>query len=119
MLLKTSGYVKSYDGQTKWIYFLIENDDLLHEYDTFGDKVNGDAKEEFGSEPVYNKEFLKTETKSHGGEVTDFYDKKFHKVDSNHTCLGVISLHSALNKDGNYNLLVFFKRVYIQWEQNN
>ena len=83
MLLKTSGYVKSYDGQTKWIYFLIENDDLLHEYNTFWDKVNGDSKEEFGSEPVYNKEFLKTQTKSHGGEVTDFYDKKFHKVDSN------------------------------------
>ena len=24
MLPKTSAYVKSYDGQTKWMYFLIE-----------------------------------------------------------------------------------------------
>ena len=28
MLLKTSTYVKSYDGQTKWMYFLIEDDDF-------------------------------------------------------------------------------------------
>ena len=29
MLPKTSPYVKSYDGQTEWIYFLNEDDDLL------------------------------------------------------------------------------------------
>ena len=29
ILPKTSAYVKSYDGQTKWIYFLIEDDGLL------------------------------------------------------------------------------------------
>ena len=29
MLPKTTAYVKSYDGQTKWMYFLIEDDDLL------------------------------------------------------------------------------------------
>ena len=28
MLSKASAYVKSYDGQTKWMYFLIEDDDL-------------------------------------------------------------------------------------------
>ena len=29
MLPKTSAYVKRYDGQNKWMYFLIEEDDLL------------------------------------------------------------------------------------------
>ena len=28
-LPKTSKYVKSYDGQTKWMYFLIEDGALL------------------------------------------------------------------------------------------
>ena len=28
MFPKASAYVKSYDGQTKWMYFLIEDDDL-------------------------------------------------------------------------------------------
>ena len=37
--------------------------------------------------------------RSHGDEVTDFYDKKFPKLYlsyHNHTCLPVISLDSAL-----------------------
>ena len=29
MLPKTSAYVKSYDGQTRWMYLLIKDDDLL------------------------------------------------------------------------------------------
>ena len=34
MLPKTSAYVKSLDGQTKWMYFLIEDDGLLKKYNT-------------------------------------------------------------------------------------
>ena len=34
MLPKRSTYVKSYDGQTKWMYFLIEDDDLLKKFNT-------------------------------------------------------------------------------------
>ena len=53
--------------------------------------------------------------KSHGNEVTDFYDKKNSKVDSNHTCLAVISLDFALKKDDNYYLEVFLKECkYIE-----
>ena len=97
-LPKTRAYVKSYDGQTQWMYFLIQNDDVLEKYNTIWDKVNTGMKKEFDSEPVYNKEFLNTKLKSHGDEVTDFYDKKIPKVDSNHTCLVVISLDSAIKK---------------------
>ena len=45
-----------------------------------------DIKKEFDNETVYNKEYLKTEIKSHGNEVTDFYDKEISRVDSNRTC---------------------------------
>ena len=76
MFPKTSAYVKrSYDGQTKWMYFLIEDDDLLEKYNTILHKVIADINKEFDSEPVYNKEFLKTRIKSHGDEVKDFYVK--------------------------------------------
>ena len=68
------------------------------------DNVSADIKKEFNSEPVYNKKFLRTKIKSHGDEVTDFYDKG-----SNNTRLAVINLDSALNKDGNYFLRVFLK----------
>ena len=40
MLPKTSAYVKSYDGQTKWMYFFIKDGDLLEEYNTIWDKVS-------------------------------------------------------------------------------
>ena len=36
-------------------------------------------------------------------------DSKVPKLDSNHTCLIVISLDSALEKDDNYYLQVFLK----------
>ena len=77
MLPKTSAFVKIYDGQTKWMYFLIEDDDLLEKYNTIWDKVSADIKKEFDSKLVYNNFFLKTKIKSHDDEVTDFYDKKF------------------------------------------
>ena len=44
MLPKTSAYAKSYDGQTKWMYNLIEDDDLLEKYNTIWDKVCADIK---------------------------------------------------------------------------
>ena len=44
MLLKISVYLKSYDGQTKWMYFLTEDGDLLEKYNTIWDKVSTDIK---------------------------------------------------------------------------
>ena len=34
MLPKTGAYIKSYDGQTRWIYFLNGDDDLLEKHNT-------------------------------------------------------------------------------------
>ena len=63
MLSEIRAYVKSYGGQAKWMYFLIEDDDLLEKQNTIWDKVSADLKKEFDSDPVYNKEFLKTKKK--------------------------------------------------------
>ena len=79
VLPETSAYVKSYDGQTKWMYFLIEDDDLLKKYNAVWDKVITDIKKKIDSKPIYNKGFLKAKIKSYGDEVTDFYDKKFRR----------------------------------------
>ena len=63
MLPKTSAYVKNYDGQTKWMYFLIEDEDLLKKYNTIWDKFSADIKKEFDSEPVYQKNFFENQNK--------------------------------------------------------
>ena len=91
------------------MYFLIENDDLLEKYNTIWDKVRSDIKKEFDSKHVHNKEFLKAKIKSHGDEVTDFYDNEIPRVDSNHTFLAVIRLDTVLKKYENYYLQVFLK----------
>ena len=88
---------------------MIEDDGVLEKFNTIWDKVSADMKSEFDSKPVYNKIFLKTKIKSHSDEVTDFYDKETPKVDSNHNCLAITSLDSALKKDDNYYLHMFLK----------
>ena len=88
---------------------MIEDDDLLEKYNTIWDKVSPDIKKEFERDPVCNKNYLKTKIKSHGDQVTDFYDKKISKLGSNHTCLAVISLYSVLKKDDDCYPQVFLK----------
>ena len=85
MLPKTSANVRTYDGQTKWMYFLIENNDFLEKYSTIWDNIGSDIKIEFDSKPVHNKNVLKTKIESQGDQITSFHDKKIPKVNSNHT----------------------------------
>ena len=87
--------------KTKWTYFLIENNDSFEKYNTIWDKVSADIEKQSDSKVVYYKKFLKRKIKSYSDHVTDYYDSESLKVDSDHTCLAIISLDSALNKDGN------------------
>ena len=58
---------------------------------------------------------MKTKIKSLGNEITDLYDKKIPKLDSNHNYFAVISLYSAFKKDDNYYPQVFLKECkYIE-----
>ena len=50
-----------------------------------------------------------TKIKYYGDKITDLYDKEILKVDSNHTFLEIISLNSALNKNGSYYPQIFLK----------
>ena len=52
MLPKTSVYVKCYDSQTKWMYFLIVDDNLLEKYNTISNKDSSVIKKEFDDKPV-------------------------------------------------------------------
>ena len=44
MLSETNAYVKSYDVQAKWMYFLIEDEDLLKKHNTIWNKVSIETK---------------------------------------------------------------------------
>ena len=72
-----SGYEKSYDGETKWMYYLIEDDELLEKYNDIGNKAISSIKNKFHSDPIYNQ------IKFYGDEAADFHDKEMPKVGSN------------------------------------
>ena len=52
-----SAYVKGYNGQTTWMYFLIEDDSWLQKYNIIWNKVSTDIKKEYDSKPAYYKNF--------------------------------------------------------------
>ena len=57
------------------VFFDLRSDDLLQKYKTTWDKVSTYIKIQFCSESIYSKNYLKAKMKSHGNEVTDFYEK--------------------------------------------
>ena len=44
LMQKVRSYVKTCEGQTKRMYFLVEGDELLKKYNNIWDKVSGDIK---------------------------------------------------------------------------
>ena len=79
---KSEHLLKSYDGETKWMNFLIKNDDLLKKYNDIWNKVSNSIKKEVDCEPIYNKMFLETKIKSYGNEDTDFNSTKKVLIDN-------------------------------------
>ena len=88
MLQKTSAYVKSYDGETKWMYYFIEDVELLKTYNGIWNRISNSIKKELDCKPIHNNKILKAKIRS--------YDKKVPKVGSNYNCLAVILLDSVL-----------------------
>ena len=60
---------------------MIEDDELLKNYNIIWDKISANIKKEFDTKPIYNTTFLKTKIKSYGDEPTDFRDKEMPKAD--------------------------------------
>ena len=109
MLPKTSTYVKSYDGETTWMNYSIEDDELIESYDVIWNKVSNSFKKELHCEPIYNKKFMKTKIRSYGKKATDFHIKEIPKVVFNYTLLAVISIDFVLKNDENYHQQVLLK----------
>ena len=56
------GYRRDF-GETKYMSFLIKDDELLEKYNKIWKKVSNSIKKGFDSEPVYNEKYLKTKIK--------------------------------------------------------
>ena len=107
ILTKTNTYVKCCDGETKWMNFLIEDDDLLEIYNDIWIKVNNSIKKVIDCGPIYNYKLLKTQIRSYSDEATDFHTRKIPEAGSDFIYWPVITFDSVLEKDEKYYLQVF------------
>ena len=97
-----SAYRKEFD-ESKYISFLIKDDELLEKYNEIWEKVKNNLKKEFDSEPVYNEKYLKAKIKSYNGEInTNFHDNKIPKEVSQYICLSVTLIDSVFRTAKNY-----------------
>ena len=78
-LPKMTEYRKDFD-ETKYIYFLIKDDELLEQYNEIWEKLKNSLKKELGSNPVYNEKYLKAKIKSYNGKINaNFHNNKIPK----------------------------------------
>ena len=96
MLPKTSTNAKIGNGQTKWIYFLIEDVILLKNIILY--EINSELILKMNL--IVNlstiKKILKTKIQSYGNEATNFHNKEIPLAGSDYTCLAVVSTDSTL-----------------------
>ena len=106
-----SAYRRHFD-ETKYMSFLINDDELLEKYNNIWEKVKNDIKKEFDSEPVYNKKYLKAKIKSYNGkDNTSFNNNKISKEGSQFISSSVILIDSVFRTGKNYCARVFLKNV--------
>ena len=85
MLPQVSAYVKSYDGETKWMYFFIKYRDKKLVKNIMKSEIKSAMyQKRFDSESVFNEKYIKIKITSYGDEVKDFHDKKCLKKESNY-----------------------------------
>ena len=81
-----SPYRRKFD-ETKYMSFLIKDDELSKKYNGIWEKVKNNIKKEFDSEPVYNEKYLKAKIKSFNGKVNaNFHNNKILKDGSQFIC---------------------------------
>ena len=69
--------------KTKYLSFLIKDDELLEKYNEVWKRVKHSLRREFDSEPVDNEEYLKAKIKSFNGKInTKFHNNKIPREGS-------------------------------------
>ena len=97
-----SVYRRDFD-EPKYLSFFIKDDELLEKYNEIWENVKNNIEEEFDSQPVYNKKYVKAKIKSYNGKInTDLHNNKIPKGGSQF-------LNSIFRTDKNYHPQVFLE----------
>ena len=94
--------------KTKYVSFLIKDNELLEKYNEIWEKVKNSIKNELDSEPVYNEEYKKSKIKPYNGKInTNFHDNKIPEKGSQFICLSLTLIDSVFRTGKNYYTQVF------------
>ena len=105
-----SAYKKYFD-ETKYMSFLIIDDELVEKYNEVWEKVKNSIRKEFGSKPVYHEKYPKPKIKSYNGKInTNFRNNKIPTEGSQFICLSVISINSVFRNSKKYYPQVFLEK---------
>ena len=77
-----SAYRRDFD-KTKYMSFLVKDDELLEKYNKIWEKFKNTINKEFDSDPVYNEQYLKAKIKYYNGKInSNFRNNNIPKVSS-------------------------------------
>ena len=104
-----SAYRRDFN-ETKYMSLFIKDNDLLEKYNEIWEKVKNNMKNEFDSEPVYNKKYMKIKIKSYNEKInTNFPNNKILKGGSQRIYLSVILIDTVFIKGKSY-----YPRVFLE-----
>ena len=100
-LPKMSAYRKVLD-ETKYMSFIIKNDESLKRDHKIWQKVKNIIDKAFDSDSVYNEKYLKAKIKSYNGKTnTNFYNNKIPKEVSQYMCVSVLLIKFGFRAGSN------------------
>ena len=104
-----SAYRRDFD-ETKYISFLIKDDELLEKYNEIWEKVKNSIKKYLDNEPVYHEKYINAKIKSYNEKInTNFHNNRIPKEGSEFICLSVVLINSILRAGKKYYPQVFLE----------
>ena len=78
ILPQMNGYIKYFDNGSKNMSFFIRDDQVLDKYNKIWDAIKNKLGVKFHSEPIYDKNFIKTTVRECNGVIkTNFLGNKY------------------------------------------
>ena len=107
-LPKMTGYLNIFEGGTRKMPFLTDNDEFLERYSKIWEKISDLIDKKFDSDPVYNNKYINTKIRSYNNDImTNFHDidnknNKLPEKNKMYKCMSLISLDSIIKIDKKY-----------------
>ena len=92
-----SGCIKYIDGKRKNMSFLSEDEEIIIKYNKIWKKIKKTYGFKLGSQPFYDKKYIKTKLKTYDDKVhTVFSENEFPKEKTRYSCIAAICIDSVL-----------------------